>query len=249
MMALYAEVAGLPRRRLLRVPLLTPRLSSHWVGLVTPVPAVLARELVESLVNEVIVTGADAAARFGCAPMSLREAFVRRGATVESDNVPTRFVDADLVYFEPAVTDPAWAGGTVLRDVQVRHSPSSAHEVFASIIAIGGRRGWYAGERLWRLRGLLDQVVGGPGLRRGRSKELRVGEALDFWRVEDLLADRRLRLRAEMRLPGEAWLTWDVEPTTPAARSPRRPSTGPEGSSGGSTGSASRPSTASSSPE
>jgi hypothetical protein len=174
------------------------------------VPAILARELVESLVNEVIVTGADAAARFGCAPMSLREAFVRARAAVEADNVPTRFVDADLVYFEPAVTDPAWAGGTVLRDVQERHSQCSAHEVFESISAIGGQRGWYSGEWLWRLRGLLDQLVGGPGLRRGRPRELHVGEALDFWRVEDLLVDQRLRLRAEMRLPGEAWLTWDI---------------------------------------
>jgi uncharacterized protein YbjT (DUF2867 family) len=210
MMALYAEVAGLPRRRLLRVPLLTPRLSSHWVGLVTPVPAILARELVESLVNEVTVTGEDAAARFGCVAMSLREAFVRARAAVEADNVSTSFVDADLVYFEPAATDPAWAGGTVLRDVQERQSQRSAHELFSSISAIGGQQGWYAGGWLWRLRGLLDQLVGGPGLRRGRPRELHVGEALDFWRVEDLIDDRRLRLRAEMRLPGEAWLTWDI---------------------------------------
>ena len=212
MMELYAAVAGLPRRRLLKVPFLSPRLSSHWVGLVTPVPALLARELVESLVNEVTVTGASATERFGCEPMPLQIAFERARAAIESDRVPTSFVDADLVSFAPVPTDPRWAGGTVLRDERRATSSASPSEVFRSVTAIGGDKGWYAGEWLWRIRGLLDLVAGGPGLRRGRKAQLGVGEALDFWRVEDLVADRRLRLHAEMRLPGEAWLSWELEP-------------------------------------
>ena len=211
MMALYADVAGLPRRRLVTVPLLTPGLSSHWVGLVTPVPVPLARELVESLVNEVVVTDDMAMRQFAVVPMSLREAITRALAATEEDRVPTSFVDADLVHFAPTPTDPEWSGGTVLRDVRKATTTTDISHVFASITSIGGDRGWYSGEPLWKIRGLLDQLVGGPGLRRGRRATLKVGDALDFWRVEELIPDRRLRLHAEMRLPGEARLTWDVE--------------------------------------
>ena len=212
MMALYAEVAGLPRRRLIPVPFLTPRLSSHWVGLVTPVPAVLARELVESLINEVTVKNRDAAEAFGVEPMSLRMGFTRALAAIESGAVPTRHTNADLNVFAPTATDPAWSGGTVLRDVQSMSSAASPEQVFSSVEAVGGERGWYSGEFLWRVRGWLDQIAGGPGLRRGRPARLAVGEPVDFWRVTDLEPGRRLRLRAEMVLPGEAWLTWDLEP-------------------------------------
>lgn len=211
MMALYADVAGLPRRRLVTVPLLTPGLSSHWVGLVTPVPVPLARELVESLVNEVVVIDADAMRQFAVTPMSLREAITRALAATEEDRVPTSFVDADLVHFAPTSTDPEWSGGTVLRDVRRATTTTDITRVFASITSIGGDRGWYSGEPLWQIRGLLDQLIGGPGLRRGRRATLKVGDALDFWRVEELIPDRRLRLHAEMRLPGEARLTWDVD--------------------------------------
>jgi len=212
MMALYAEVAGLARRRLIRVPLLTPRLSSHWVGLVTPVPVPLARELVESLVNDVTVEDRPATRVFSIQPMTLREAIGRALAATVEDRVPTSFVDADLVVFRPFPTDPEWSGGTVLKDV--RHGVASAapEEVFRCLEQIGGQKGWYAGEWLWRLRGVLDQLIGGPGLRRGRRSTLGVGDALDFWRVEELEVGRRLRLHAEMRLPGEAWLSWDLAP-------------------------------------
>ena len=212
MMAVYADVAGLSRRRLLRVPFLTPRLSSHWVGLVTPVPVPLARELVESLVNEVVVEGRSATGAFSVEPMRLREAFARALAATQEGNVPTSFVDADLVVFRPTPTDPDWSGGTVLSDVRHARTPLAPSVVFGSIAQIGGERGWYSGGWLWRIRGVLDQLVGGPGLRRGRRQALTVGDALDFWRVEDLVVDRRLRLHAEMRLPGEAWLTWDLVP-------------------------------------
>ena len=212
MMGLYAEVAGLARRRLVRVPMLTPGLSSHWVGLVTPVPVPLARELVESLVNEVTVGQRSATEVFSVTPMGLREAIGRALAATQEGNVPTSFVDADLVAFRAAVTDPEWSGGTVLKDV--RHGTASAapETVFAVLEQIGGQKGWYSGEWLWRLRGILDQLLGGPGLRRGRRSKLAVGDALDFWRVEDFVPTDRLRLHAEMRLPGEAWLAWDLEP-------------------------------------
>lgn len=211
MMALYARIAGLAPRRLIPVPLLTPGLSSHWVGLVTPVPASLARELVESLVNEVIVTERAATARFPVVPMGLEEAIGRALAASQEGNVPTSFVDADLTLFRPAASDPEWSGGTVLQDVRIAVTVASPEDVFASLTQIGGSKGWYAAEGLWQLRGILDQIIGGPGLRRGRPAVLNVGDPLDFWRVEELVAPRRLRLHAEMRLPGEAWLTWDLE--------------------------------------
>jgi uncharacterized protein YbjT (DUF2867 family) len=218
MMALYAEVAGLTRRHLIRVPLLTPGLSSHWVGLVTPVPVPLARELVESLVNEVVVGDRSAAEAFSIKPMSLRESMARALAATQEGDVPTSFSSADLVVFRATPTDPSWSGGTVLRDVRWATSRESPDVVFRCLEQIGGAKGWYSGELLWRLRGVFDQLIGGPGLRRGRRSTLAVGDPLDFWRVEDLVPGTRLRLHAEMRVPGEAWLTWDLAPLPTGTR-------------------------------
>jgi uncharacterized protein YbjT (DUF2867 family) len=212
MMALYAQVAGLPRRRLIRVPVLTPGLSSHWVGLVTPVPVRLARELVESLINEVVVTDHQAADTFSNKPLGLAEAIQRSLAATRSGEVPTSFVDADLVYFAPAPTDPAWSGGTVLTDIRTATTSADPTRVFSTVLSVGGDKGWYASQRLWQIRGVLDQLVGGPGLRRGRREltSLGVGDPVDFWRVEAVIPERKLRLHEEMRLPGEAWLTWEL---------------------------------------
>jgi uncharacterized protein YbjT (DUF2867 family) len=220
MMELYAEVAGLPRRRFVTVPVLTPGLSSHWVGLVTPVPVPLARALVESLVNEVVVTERLADDVFGVQTIGLREAISRALASTHTGVVPTSFVDADLAAFAPVPTDPEWSGGTTLTDVRTTTAPASPAAVFATLGGIGGERGWYSGELLWKVRGILDQLVGGPGLRRGRRDPdtLAVGDALDFWRVEQAEPDRRLRLHAEMRLPGEAWLGWELVPEGAATR-------------------------------
>lgn len=211
MMALYARTAGLAPRHLIPVPLLTPRLSSHWVGLVTPVPASLARELVESLVNEVIITDHSAAETFPIRPMGLEEAIGRALAASQEGNVSTSFVDADLAMFRSTTSDPEWSGGTVLQDIRSAVTAASPEDVFACLTQIGGAKGWYATKGLWRLRGILDELIGGPGLRRGRPTVLNVGDPLDFWRVEDLTPPRRLRLHAEMRLPGEAWLNWDID--------------------------------------
>jgi uncharacterized protein YbjT (DUF2867 family) len=229
MMSVYAQVAGLAHRLLIPVPLLTPRLSSHWVGLVTPVPVPLARELVESLVNEVTVTGRAATEAFALEPLGLVESIERALAATQEDNVPTSFVDADLVVFRPTPTDPDWSGGTVLTDVRTAEVALPASVVFPSIAQVGGAQGWYSGSWLWSIRGLLDQLVGGPGLRRGRRATVGVGDALDFWRVEDLQPGHRLRLHAEMRLPGEAWLTWELEPTAQGTRVTQTASFRPRG--------------------
>ena len=231
MMDLYAEEAGLRKRRLIRVPFLTPRLSSHWVGLVTPVPASLARPLVDSLVNEVVVRDTRARDALGAPRRTLREAIRLALGRTSRHDVPTSFTDADLQPFRAYATDPDWAGGTELVDVRVERASASAHDVFATICAIGGEKGWYRGEWLWRLRGLFDQLWGGPGLRRGRRhpSELRVGDYVDFWRVEEIVEDQSVRLRAEMRLPGEAWLEWRITPETDGARVHQRARFKPRG--------------------
>jgi uncharacterized protein YbjT (DUF2867 family) len=210
MMDLYASEAGLAPRRLIPVPFLTPRLSSHWVGLVTPVPASLARPLVDSLVNEVIVRDTRGVDVLGAPRRTLREAIRLALGRTHRHDVPTSFTDADLHPFRAYATDPSWAGGTKLVDERHRDTSASAGDVFAAVCAVGGETGWYTGEWLWRLRGLADQVAGGPGLRRGRRhpRELRVGDVVDFWRVEAIDTGRLVRLRAEMRVPGEAWLEW-----------------------------------------
>ena len=215
MMGIYAQAAGLTRRRLIKVPLLTPGLSSHWVGLVTPVPVQLARELVESLVNEVVVHEIRSSTTFANTPMGLSTAIVRSLTSTREGRIPTSFVDADMTYFAPTATDPTWSGGTVLTDVRTTVTSASPSRVFDAVTSIGGERGWYSGQALWRIRGIVDQLIGGPGLRRGRrnSTTLAVGDPLDFWRVEALRPTERLRLHAEMRLPGDAWLTWEITGT------------------------------------
>ena len=231
MMALYAEVAGLKRRRLIPVPVLTPRLSSHWVGLVTPVPASLARPLVDSLVNEVIVRDLRAVETFGPPQRSLRDAIELALGRTSEGNVPTSFSDADLQLFRAYATDPMWAGGTVLTDVRIAHTSASIGAVYTAISSLGGAKGWHRGEWLWRLRGFLDLVIGGPGLRRGRRhhEHLRVGDFVDFWRVESLETNHSLRLHAEMVLPGDAWLEWEIETESEATKVTQRASFKPKG--------------------
>ena len=220
MMALYADVAGLTKRRLLPVPVLTPRLSSHWVGLVTPVPASLARPLVDSLVNEVVVTDERTRRLLGEPKRSLREAISLALGRTQSGEVPTAFTDADLQPFRSYATDPSWAGGTELRDVRTMSTAAPIHRVFAAISSLGGETGWHAGEWLWRVRGWIDSLWGGPGLRRGRRDptNLRVGDFVDFWRVEEVTEPNSVVLHAEMVLPGEAWLEWHLEESRGATR-------------------------------
>lgn len=216
MMAVYAQQAGLKKRRLIPVPVLTPRLSSLWVGLVTPVPAQLARPLVDSLVNSVTVNDHRAESLFPFERVPLAEAIHRAIGRTAVGDVPTKFDDASSPVWQSAATDPEWTGGTELTDVRTVVVRADPHATWEAVCRIGGDKGWYTGEFLWKLRGLLDQIFGGPGLRRGRRDpdHLSVGEPVDFWRVEDIEDDRLLVLHAEMRLPGEAWLSWQMEPVS-----------------------------------
>jgi uncharacterized protein YbjT (DUF2867 family)/uncharacterized protein YndB with AHSA1/START domain len=216
MMALYADIAGLRRRLLIPVPLLSPRLSSLWVGLVTPLPGKLARPLVESLRNEVVVHDRAIDDVVPHRYQTLRQAIAGALERTRDLEVTTSWAGAELPGRHPAdpmPTDPHWSGGLVLDDTQIVTTPAPVEQVFRAVCGVGGRRGWYAAEPLWELRGALDRLIGGPGMRRGRRHpdELRVGDTVDFFRVEALVPDRLVRLRAEMRVPGEAWLEWTLD--------------------------------------
>lgn len=216
MMAIYAEEAGLRPRIILPVPVLSPRLSSHWVSLVTPLPRSLARPLVGSLVNEVIVKDDAILAMCKGVRLSYRESVRLALASTRAHDVTTRWSGADGESLAgPLPTDPEWSGGSVLldeRELLVHASPQSVYRV---VSGIGGERGWYGSDWLWKIRGFLDTLLGGPGMRPGRRHpdELRVGDALDFWRVQTIIPDKLLRLRAEMRMPGVASLEWHIEPS------------------------------------
>ena len=216
MMAIYAQEAGLKKRRLSPVPVLTPRLSSLWVGLVTPVPAQLARPLVDSLVNAVVVTNHRAEKLFPFERFPLAASIHHAIGRTAVGDVPTKFDDASSPVWQSAATDPSWTGGTEFTDVRTMVVAADPHHTWQAVCRVGGEQGWHRGEFLWKLRGLADQLAGGPGLRRGRRHpdRLSVGEPVDFWRVEDLETDRLLVLVAEMRLPGKAWLQWTVEPVS-----------------------------------
>lgn len=215
MMHTYARVAGLRRRLILPVPVLTPQLSSLWIGLVTPLPPSLARPLVDSLVNPVVVSDNSIREIVPIEPIDCEAAISRALRRVDESAVLTRWTDAELhgrTPADPMPTDPDWAGGTLLTDRQERHTTADPAAVFDQIRRIGGDAGWPAAEWLWVIRGAMDRLVGGPGMRRGRRHpvELRVGDVVDFWRVEAVEESRLLRLRAEMRLPGDAWLSWEI---------------------------------------
>jgi len=218
MMQRYAHVAGLRRRIIVPVPVLSPRLSAHWVNVVTPVPAAIAKPLVRSLVNEVVCSEHDIAAYVPDPPggllgfdESVRLALQRvREAAVE-----TRWSSASWpgAPSDPLPTDPQWAGGSLYEDLRRAPVAAAPEDLWRVIEGIGGENGWYSFPLAWSVRGLLDRLVGGVGLRRGRRdrERLYVGEALDFWRVEEIVPGQLLRLRAEMRLPGAAWLELRVE--------------------------------------
>ncbi|MFJ4470918.1 SDR family oxidoreductase [Streptomyces sp. NPDC089424] len=219
MMLRYAAVAELPRRLILPVPVLTPRLSSYWVGLVTPVPPSLARPLTESLRHEVICREHDIAEYVPDPPGGLidfDEAVRLALQRVRDAQVTTRWSSSALpgAPSDPLPTDPDWAGGSLYQDKRTVPVDASGEALWRIIEGIGGENGWYSLPVAWSVRGWLDRLVGGAGLRRGRrdASRLRVGDAVDFWRVEDVEPGRLLRLRAEMRLPGLAWLELYAEP-------------------------------------
>jgi len=222
MMTGYARERGL-RRFLLPVPVLTPRLSSFWVHWVTPIPAAIARPLIEGLRNEV-VTRDDLARRLfpEIRPVGYGEAVRRALARLDAGATETSWSDAlaSSRGDQPPVT-LAHQEGMIL-ERRERRVAAPASSLFAAFCGLGGERGWLAWNPLWRLRGALDRLLGGVGLRRGRRDpdQARVGDAIDFWRVEAVEPGRLLRLRAEMKVPGRAWLQFETEPLPGAADAP-----------------------------
>lgn len=217
MMLRYAAVKGLPRRRMVRVPVLSPGLSSHWVGLVTPVPSSLARPLVES-VKHTSVTREHDIAEYVPDPEQGLTGFDRAVelalVRIQTMQVPTSWSSATPAGApsEALPSDPDWAGGDLYTDVRSREVHAPPEALWRVIEEIGGDNGWYSFGLAWRVRGWIDRFSGGPGLRRGRRnpRDLVVGDALDWWRVEEAEQGRLLRLRAEMRVPGLAWLELEV---------------------------------------
>lgn len=214
MMMSYARLRRL-RRWLVPVPFLTPRLSSYWVHLVTPIPASIARPLIDGLRNEVVVRDPRARTMFPrIEPVSYAEAVRRALVKIDGANVETAWSDAltsSRLSSEPVVLTTFEGMTLERRQLTVRATPE---RVFAVISALGGATGWLRLNWAWQLRGLLDRLVGGVGMRRGRRDphELRVGDAVDFWRVEAVEPGRLVRLRAEMKVPGRAWLEFRVKP-------------------------------------
>jgi uncharacterized protein YbjT (DUF2867 family) len=209
----YARQRGL-RRLIVPVPVLTPRLSSLWLGLVTPVYARVGRKLIDSMTVPTVVRDQSARRVFPIAPRGVGEAIAQAIANEDREQAATRWSDALSASGEPR----SWGGvrfGSRLVDSRTATVRVPPRDAFAPISRIGGQTGWYYATWLWRLRGLLDLLVGGVGMRRGRRdpERLRVGEAVDWWRVEAIEADRRLRLFAEMKLPGRAWLEFEVTPS------------------------------------
>lgn len=208
----YARARSL-RRLLIPVPVLTPRLSSYWVHWMTPIPAGITAPLVEGLRNDVIVTNTLARSLFPhIEPRDYATAIGSVIRDLEEGRIDTAWSDAAGPTAEPeAATRLESRQGTIV-ERRRRAVAAPAAEVFRVFTGIGAARGWYFANWLWRLRGMLDRMLGGAGLRRGRRHpdNLRIGDALDFWRVEDVKPNRLLRLRAEMKLPGRAWLQYEV---------------------------------------
>jgi uncharacterized protein YbjT (DUF2867 family) len=208
----YARQRGLGRL-IIPVPVLTPRLSSLWLGLVTPLYARIGRKLIESMRNETVVRSGAALEAFpGIRPRGIREAIERA------------IIHEDAVFAQTRWSDALSAGGSSRESIGATRGPrivdsrsapiaGSAAAAFEAVERIGGKTGWYYADWLWKLRGFLDLLTGGVGLRRGRRDPNRLcaGDAVDFWRVESIEPQRLLRLRAEMRLPGRAWLQFEIE--------------------------------------
>ena len=213
MFEIYADVRGL-KRWIVNVPFLTPRLSSHWVGFVTPISNTIARPLIEGLDNEVVVEDPTVARTLfpDVEPIAFEAALRLALRRIDSDVMPTVWNSA----VSSAPTDQTASLDTtegLYREARTATVEASPKLAFDTIARVGGDTGWLYGNALWKLRGWMDQLLGGVGFRQGRRDQthLRVGDAVDFWRVEALDPGRLLRLRAEMKLPGRAWLQFEVD--------------------------------------
>jgi uncharacterized protein YbjT (DUF2867 family) len=215
----YALEAGLKQRAIASLPVLTPWLASQWVNLVTPIPRALAVPIIESLLHDAVMKNHDIDAVMPPPPEGLigyRRAVRLALARMRSGDVDTSWRNTPVIGApaDPLPSDPEWAGHTVFTDIQEFSSSAGPEELWRVVEGIGGDNGWYSLPVAWAARGWLDKLVGGVGLRRGRRDPdtLVTGDALDFWRVEEIEHGRFLRLRAEMKLPGLAWLEFTVTP-------------------------------------
>jgi uncharacterized protein YbjT (DUF2867 family) len=218
MMQKFAKISGLRKRLIIQVPVLTPKLSSLWIGFVTPVPTSLARPLVESLISEVVADPRKSIEDLIPLPpeglLTVSQAITLAITRIAENHVDTRWSDAayPTAPWQKAQGDPEWAGELILKDHRAITTDVSLEKVWDQVEGIGGEHGWFGSGWLWYLRGLLDRLVGGVGLRRGRRdpSHLRTGDSLDFWRVEEIEHGKKLRLYAEMVLPGKAWLEFNL---------------------------------------
>ncbi len=210
-MDIMTEELGLRHRWVIPVPVLTPRLSSYWIQLVTPLSHDIGRPLAEGLKNPVVCRDDRITRIVPQDLLTVRQAIHAALAKVVAHEVETVWWMAG-----PMPGDPDWAGGKLFKDSRQTQVPAPDWAVFRAVCRVGGGHGWYAADWLWKIRGALDRLAGGPGLRRGRRDPdtVRYGEALDFWRVVAIERDRRLSLRAEMKLPGEAVLEFQIEPVS-----------------------------------
>jgi uncharacterized protein YbjT (DUF2867 family) len=212
----YAEVAGLKKRRIIPLPFITPRMSALWVHLITPIPVSIAQPLVEGLLNRVVCLDTRIQVIIPQELLDSRETIRRALEKTQLQHVEGCWTDAgELLPPEwTHIGDAAYAGGTVMECGYRIRLKATPEEVWEPIVRIGGLTGWYYGERLWKIRGWIDRIAGGMGLKRGRraSRTLYVGDALDFWRVLDLGAPYRLVLLSEMKVPGEAILEFTITP-------------------------------------
>jgi hypothetical protein len=204
---MVARALGLRRRLIVPVPILTPKLSSLWIHLVTPVSQNIARPLADGLRNRVVCRNDEAARLMPQQLLTVETAIERAIGRSGRDVVESTWLDAGAI---PG--DATWAGGTIYRDerrVDVEAEPAA---VFAAVCRVGGKQGWYSASWLWKLRGLLDRLAGGPGIGRGRRhpEHVEFGDVLDFWRVTELEPNRGLHLTAEMKLPGDAALEFEI---------------------------------------
>ncbi|WP_412747053.1 SDR family oxidoreductase [Krasilnikovia sp. MM14-A1004] len=216
MMRRYARVAGLHRRIIVPVRVLTPALSAYWVGLVTPVPNAIARPLVASLIHEAVGHENDITGYVPGEVLGFDEAVRLALTKIKDADVETRWSGASGrdAAAEPIPSDPEWSGGDNYVDLRRRTVRAPVAALWQVIESVGGEHGWYSFPLAWSVRGWLDRLAGGVGLHRGRRDRhrLRVGEALDWWRVEEIEPGRLLRLRAELKVPGRAWLEMTAAP-------------------------------------
>lgn len=239
LMRLYADAAGLRRPKILPLPVLTPWLAAQWVNLVTPIPRSLAVPLVESLQHDCIMRN-HAIDKIIARPKGGLTGYKRAVelalAKMRDDTVETTWVTAHALEApaDPLPSDPEWSGHTVFTDVRERNTQARPESVFTIIQGIGGETGYYSMPVAWALRGAMDKVIGGVGLRRGRRnrQSLALGDAVDWWRVEEIVPNQLLRLRAEMLAPGRAWLEFSVAPTDSGSRYTQRAVFFPHGIAG-----------------